>query len=401
MHLWIVRGIAVASFCLAPLAASAVILSNPSVGRNLVSSSPPTGTFSNSGSQYTIKTGSFAFTAIGPRTLLIAAHTVGADPLPVPGAFSFNSVTYTPSAISRVGGTDMAIVTVNNTFPNWAPLYNASTDGSLVGKTVVIYGDGKSRGSEYHLSSTPASGESTLRGWNWGTVDWATSWGTNTIDSLGYGQSGASSQELILWDFDETGTAYEGTLAYGDSGGGVFAKSTSGIWKLVGVNYGVEATYRLTSGGANSEAAVFDKGNLIYVDSAGEHPFTDTVTDIPSLAGATNVSNYLTTLNQYAPKPGDANADQVVNTRDFNILAANFGMVSGGTWLKGDFNYDGAVNSADFALFTGNYGKTLTFLNAVSPGDVLGGETIGVVPEPSAIGLLAISSLALGTRRKR
>jgi len=37
---------------------------------------------------------------------------------------------------------------------------------------------------------------------------------------------------------------------------------------------------------------------------------------------------------------GDANLDGLVNSTDFNILAANFGQSING-WDQGDFNYEG------------------------------------------------------------
>jgi hypothetical protein len=54
----------------------------------------------------------------------------------------------------------------------------------------------------------------------------------------------------------------------------------------------------------------------------------------------------------------DANHDKVVDTLDFNALAANFGG-SGKTFSQGDFNYDGIVDTLDFNALAGNFGKSL------------------------------------------
>ena len=49
---------------------------------------------------------------------------------------------------------------------------------------------------------------------------------------------------------------------------------------------------------------------------------------------------------------------QLVNTSDFNLLAANFGQPGTG-WFGSDFNYDGAVNTTDFNLLASRFGTTL------------------------------------------
>jgi len=56
---------------------------------------------------------------------------------------------------------------------------------------------------------------------------------------------------------------------------------------------------------------------------------------------------------------GDATRDRKVDTKDFNVLAQNFGNVSGAVFTTGDFNYDGEVDSLDFAKFSSQYGKSL------------------------------------------
>jgi uncharacterized delta-60 repeat protein len=62
----------------------------------------------------------------------------------------------------------------------------------------------------------------------------------------------------------------------------------------------------------------------------------------------------------------DANHDRTVNLADFNILASNFGRMSGGTFSHGDFNYDGKVNLADFGLLAARMGHTLNPPSAAS-----------------------------------
>jgi hypothetical protein len=54
----------------------------------------------------------------------------------------------------------------------------------------------------------------------------------------------------------------------------------------------------------------------------------------------------------------DANHDKSVDTADFNILAANFG-VTGADYSDGDFNYSGNVDSIDFNLLAANFEHAL------------------------------------------
>lgn len=89
---------------------------------------------------------------------------------------------------------------------------------------------------------------------------------------------------------------------------------------------------------------------------------------------------------------GDGNLDGAVDLGDFARLAAHFNQQ--GRWFDGDFNYDGSVNVADFAAMASNFGQTL-------PGT--GGTTArpGAVPEPAALGLLALAAGAMLRRGRR
>jgi ELWxxDGT repeat protein len=96
----------------------------------------------------------------------------------------------------------------------------------------------------------------------------------------------------------------------------------------------------------------------------------------------------------------DANFDGVVDTLDFNALAANFGG-TGKRWSQADFNYDGMVNTLDFNSLAAQFGKTLPppssapALSAArgpfSSGPIIGGRSIGLptdalAPEPMSAG---------------
>ena len=92
---------------------------------------------------------------------------------------------------------------------------------------------------------------------------------------------------------------------------------------------------------------------------------------------------------------GDANLDGVVNLRDFNLLAANFGQTNR-RWSQGDFTYGGAVTLADFNLLAANFGYQATG-PTVTPQDWA--NLAAVAPEPALLG--ALVPLAVIARRRR
>jgi ELWxxDGT repeat protein len=54
----------------------------------------------------------------------------------------------------------------------------------------------------------------------------------------------------------------------------------------------------------------------------------------------------------------DATRDRKVDTQDFNLLAANFGL-TGGTFSQGDFNFDNSMDSLDLNILVAQFGKRL------------------------------------------
>jgi hypothetical protein len=98
--------------------------------------------------------------------------------------------------------------------------------------------------------------------------------------------------------------------------------------------------------------------------------------------------NILITGTGVAPVGADANADGIVDTRDFNILANNFGF-AGQTFAQGDFSGDGLVNSVDYDILVAHFGERPV------PGAALG----NAVPEPASM-MGIVSAVAL-LRRNR
>ena len=103
---------------------------------------------------------------------------------------------------------------------------------------------------------------------------------------------------------------------------------------------------------------------------------------------------------------GDLNLDGVVTISDFIDLASNFNGTSK-TWQEGDLNYDGSVTISDFidlaSNFNGSYtGETLPI--SAADAQVLGDFAAAhgaAVPEPSLMGLIALSGSGLLARRRR
>ena len=81
---------------------------------------------------------------------------------------------------------------------------------------------------------------------------------------------------------------------------------------------------------------------------AGEQKITNTPT--PTKKPKTSITVSPTTTN----KPGDANADSVVDGADYAIWLINYGLDKNGPSF-GDFNKDGKVDGIDYSIWLSNY----------------------------------------------
>ncbi len=166
----------------------------------------------------------------------------------------------------------------------------------------------------------------------------------------------------------------------------------------------------------NNNGAVINGGQLIFDYSTGTNPAslvqsaltagygqtpafstgalrTSATADAHKGLGWVDNGSTVTVMYTYF---GDANLDGKVNALDFNAVATNFGKTPGSdVWAQGDFNYDGNVNTLDFTALAGSFGLPTLSAPALSP--ALG----TLVPEPTALALLAIGSAAMSTRRRR
>ncbi len=87
--------------------------------------------------------------------------------------------------------------------------------------------------------------------------------------------------------------------------------------------------------------------------------------------------------------PADANLDRTVDVIDLGRLGLNFA-AGDGAWGDGDFNGDGLVDVIDLGTLGLSFGQTVPT-----------GDTAAVIPEPSTLALLLLSSLGLRRRDRR
>ena len=257
MKLWATTVLLTWLLVVAPSAAQAIIvLRDP--GRNTAA---PTGALRDCGWQYEGDWHGFTGTAIGPTSFISAAHVGG-----YPGApFVFHGTTYRAIDATVIVGTDLCVWRISGRMPFWAPLYTGRNE---VGREVVLCGRGSDRGAEVRPHGV-------LLGWRWGRADTRLSWGRSWIDQdsdMPPPDPGMPTVgETFLAPFDADMGADAGCVSGGDSGGGVFFKDADGIWKLVGVIYGVEIAYSESKHPADRlSAALFDVRGLCRIFPGGK-----------------------------------------------------------------------------------------------------------------------------------
>lgn len=223
----------------------------------------PGGALADSGWQYEGEWGGFLGTPIAPHFFISAAHIGNAGN----SLFVYNGTTYTATQSYSLGGSDLIIWQVRETFPSFAPLYTARTE---IGKHLVAIGRGTDRGDAVTLNAA-------LRGWNWGAVRSIERWGENdVVDLVSY-----QGHDLVYATFQAAASPNECHLSVGDSGGAIFLND-SGRWKLAGIHYSVDDLYTAPDPQTAFAAAIFDARGFYSYDGA---TFTQITGDNPVPTG--------------------------------------------------------------------------------------------------------------------
>lgn len=248
---------------------------------------PPTGALQDSGWQYEGQWGGFLGTPVAPHYFIAAQHIGGS----IGQAFVYDGVTYTTTAYWNDPNSDLRLWQVDGAFPMYAPLYATNDE---VGKTLVVIGRGTQRGEPVMqtlvetvyttnvvnlktlgINRKTAQTEfpdatfqgpnmivvtselvtnTVLKGWQAGASDRVMRWGQNQVTAAG---------NSLVAAFTGNFGPDEGYLSGGDSSGAVFIQD-NGVWKLAGINYGVDGPFQLTADGPAFYGAIFDE-NAIYV----------------------------------------------------------------------------------------------------------------------------------------
>jgi hypothetical protein len=221
-------------------------------GDPAVNTTAPGGELTDSGWQYQGDWGGFLGTPIAPQFFITAKH-VGNN-----GTFNYAGVTYRVVRGYEDPGSDLVIWQIDGAFPSFAPLYTGRDE---LGQRMVLFGRGTRRGAEVTVD-----GE--RKGWKWGDGDGVRRWGENVVAQLyPYG----AGNFLLRATFDANGLTHECHLSGGDSGGAAFINDAA-VWKLAGINFGVDGPYYADPRPEPPavweafHAALFDQTGLYYHD---------------------------------------------------------------------------------------------------------------------------------------
>jgi hypothetical protein len=249
----------------------------------------PGGALAGSGWQYQGSFGGFLATPIAPNYFLAAKHIGGS----VGDTFSFSGNVYVTDAVTDSSNSDLRLWHVTTSFSTYAPLY---TGTDVIGKNLVVFGRGNPRGADVLQGGN-------LVGWMWGSGANDQRWGTNTV--TGRPDLGASFGTTIYATFDHGASATEATLSAGDSSGGVFIQDPAdNVWKLAGINLGVDGPFATdASGGGAFNAALFDMRGYFLQTTGGIYSPVVGASPVPSGFYATEISSNLPFILSTVPEP--------------------------------------------------------------------------------------------------
>jgi len=138
----------------------------------------------------------------------------------------------------------------------------------------------------------------------------------------------------------------------------------NGAWTGLGITSATAASNANTDTGL----AVVDNALLGYTNFSGQPVAADSI------------------LLKYTFY-GDIDANGAVDADDLTVFANNFGRATGATQIDGDIDFNGTVDADDLTVFANNFNKGV--------GNPLTAGGVQAVPEPQAVGLMAIGLVAL------
>jgi hypothetical protein len=270
----------------------------------------PTGNLADSGWQYQGSWGAYLGTPIAPQFFISASHIGNAGN----SIFIYQNVNYPVVSSVKDPFSDLQIwqVSATQTFPSFAPLYTKQDE---VGKQLVVMGRGTQRGNGFTLNGT-------LLGWIWGQSDSVKRWGENIVTSI---VPYPGLHELIYATFDQDGLPSEAHLSSGDSGGAVFLQD-NGVWKLAGINYGVDSGFDTDSGGMNplpgDGQALFDTRGLYYEDTMDppHYALISGSDPVPTGFYSTRISSSLDWIYSVIDPTGDFDGDGIPNLLEYALI---------------------------------------------------------------------------------
>ncbi len=247
----------------------------------------PTGALTNSGWQYQGLWLNFLGTPIAPQYFITANHVGGTTN----DVFLFNGRPYHPVAAFKTFDSDLAIWRVQETFPSYARLYSSSDETN---QHVVVFGRGTQRGGPVVVGGQ-------TNGWFWGAPDSVERWGENDISAIT--NLGVGVGDMLRVIFDDNGGSNECHLSDGDSSGGVFIQE-DGVWKLAGINHGVDGEFSNAVDGTVFTASLMDLRGLYQQAGPSDWISINGAQPVPSAFYSTRIS---------------ANLDWIYSVIDFNL----------------------------------------------------------------------------------
>ncbi len=296
-----------------------------STGDPAYNTSAPSGALTKSGWQYEgfwstslelstnlYAAGNFLGTPIAPQFFITAAHIYGSTN----DVFVFHGVAYHPVAQFTSLDSDLSIWQVAETFPYYAPLYTSSGEAN---SPVAVFGRGTQSGEPVVVGGQ-------TNGWLWvEPSDSVERWGESQVSSITNGGTGVG--DLLRCTFDAGVGSNACDLSEGDSGGGLFIED-GGVWKLAGINYGVDGPFSNAVNGTAFNASLLDVRGL-FAEISGSWQFMSGAQPIPTAFYSTRISANLDWIESVinfdlgpdllvAEVPGNGNDAQISFATDSN-----------------------------------------------------------------------------------